>query len=1265
MTVHLPGLKSLVLAVSIVGASAAENSIADFPQPTWGKIFRETNATGIIRLEIRSWPVGGKLSLPTPFPNITAATLVDGLRREPLKWVFNSDATELHIEIPAQAPVRLPATILLETTEKTAQFADGRIVFSALDASVRGNHAKLETNPGNYRVGFWTDASDTVSWDFKPTRWGRYDVELTFSADGGEGTELKFEIAGKTFTVARPSTGSWYRYQTLPVGRVYLADAKPFSLIVSCAKLNGGAAMNLKAVTLRPAPEGEPITQDASGSITLLARDAITHSVNMRYEPATNKNCLGYWTNPKDWAGWEFTVTQPGGFDIEVWQGCGKGQGGSDVLVEVADRSFLFAVEETGHFQIFLPRRIGRVNFLKAGTYTLAIKPQRKQASAIMDVRQVRLIAANSNSSISPEAKTFLEARRVVFVGDSITYSGEYVEFVETYIRTAYPNAAVEFINLGLPSETVSGLSEPGHAGGAFPRPDLHERLGRVLEKSKPDIIIACYGMNDGIYYPFSEERLQKFQDGIRRLRDRSAAAGAKVIHITPPTFDSVPLKGRTLPAGLAEYRSPYEGYNEILDRYSEWLIAQRQNGWQVIDAHGPMNRFIAEHRRSDPAFHLAADGVHANSQGHWLIAREILRYLGVPESIVSPDSPDALLKSHPHAPEILKLVQYRQRLLKDAWLTHVGHLRPGMKKGKALPEAQSEVEETGKKINLLADIQFPGKRSRWFGFERYDFEVDGKPVLVVAPKLEAPGRPWAWHGEFFGHKPNPDLALLGRGFHIVYMSAPDMLGSPEAVAHWNGLYRELTTEYGFAKKAALVGLSRGGLYVYNWACANPDKVACIYGDAPVCDFKSWPGGKGQGPGSARDWQLVLDRYHFKSESEALAYDKNPIDNLAPLIAAKVPLLHVYGDADEVVPWNENTGVVAERYRSLGGNIRLIAKPGGKHHPHGLDDSTPIVNFIWENSTTPEARAWLSKHGGGPLDSEGRPLIRKLGTIDLDLVETTPIVFQGRLWRFEWVRQGVGQQYWANQRRTNYFRFRNPESGEVTPPFADGHEFGSAFVEGDRVFVTGTQGRSRVNLFASRDLKTWETWPVISDGRYGIFNTSMCKAGDEFTLMFEIDKPKEEAGVPFTARFAKSRDLKNWTITPPEYNYAKDRYTAPHCLRWLDGWYYDFFLEAHDGYEMRVVRSRDLIHWEARALNPVLRASPDDKIIANSKLTDPQRTRIANAINLNNSDLDFCEWQGRLFINYSWGNQQGVEHLAEAIYDGSLAQFLAGWFSKN
>ena len=263
--------------------------------------------------------------------------------------------------------------------------------------------------------------------------------------------------------------------------------------------------------------------------------------------------------------------------------------------------------------------------------------------------------------------------------------------------------------------------------------------------------------------------------------------------------------------------------------------------------------------------------------------------------------------------------------------------------------------------------VTFPGEQSRWNGFVRHDFQVDGKDVLVVAPSQAAEGTPWVWHGEFFGHKPAPDIELLKKGFHIVYLRVPNMLGSPSAVKHWDRLYQELTERYGFAKKVALVGLSRGGLYCYNWAAKNPHRVACIYGDAPVCDFKSWPGGQGEGKGSQRDWELVLKEYGFNSDADANAYLGNPVDTLSALAAQRVPLLHVFGDADDVVPWKENTGVIATRYRQLGGEIQLIQKPSVGHHPHGLEDPTPIVDFILRHASL-EPPPLIAKKKLDPVD---------------------------------------------------------------------------------------------------------------------------------------------------------------------------------------------------------------------------------------------------------------------------------------------------------
>lgn len=240
----------------------------------------------------------------------------------------------------------------------------------------------------------------------------------------------------------------------------------------------------------------------------------------------------------------------------------------------------------------------------------------------------------------------------------------------------------------------------------------------------------------------------------------------------------------------------------------------------------------------------------------------------------------------------------------------------------------------------------FPGKKSQWNGYDRTDFTVAGKAAIMVAPTQAAEGKPWLWRGEFFGAFPKADIALLGRGFHIAYLAVPNQFGSPAAMEKWAAFYAELTEKHGLSKKPALLGMSRGGLYCYAWAALHPDKVACIYGDAPVCDLKSWPGGKGKGKGSARDWGMAMEVFGLRDEAAALAWKGSPIDTLAPIAAAKIPIIHVYGDADEVVPADENTLVLAERYRALGGEITLIAKPGVGHHPHGLDDPTPVVEFI-------------------------------------------------------------------------------------------------------------------------------------------------------------------------------------------------------------------------------------------------------------------------------------------------------------------------------
>ncbi|MDR1958275.1 MAG: alpha/beta hydrolase [Planctomycetaceae bacterium] len=244
---------------------------------------------------------------------------------------------------------------------------------------------------------------------------------------------------------------------------------------------------------------------------------------------------------------------------------------------------------------------------------------------------------------------------------------------------------------------------------------------------------------------------------------------------------------------------------------------------------------------------------------------------------------------------------------------------------------------------------EFPGKKSQWNGYDQYEFEVEGRPCRVVVPRKPAGGNPWSWRAVFWGHEPQTEIALLENGYYLASIECSDLLGSPENIKQRDAFYKFLTEEYEFAEKPVLIGMSRGGLCVLRWAIANPDKVSCLYIDAPVCDFKSWPGGKGKGKGSPGDWKQVLNVYHL-TEEEALKFEGNPVDAFQPLAERKIPIISVCGDSDEVVPYEENTKILAERYKNAGAPMDVFVKPGLGHHPHSLKDPAVIVGFILKNT---------------------------------------------------------------------------------------------------------------------------------------------------------------------------------------------------------------------------------------------------------------------------------------------------------------------------
>lgn len=238
-----------------------------------------------------------------------------------------------------------------------------------------------------------------------------------------------------------------------------------------------------------------------------------------------------------------------------------------------------------------------------------------------------------------------------------------------------------------------------------------------------------------------------------------------------------------------------------------------------------------------------------------------------------------------------------------------------------------------------------PVSEFNYHGYRGYLFNDNGVEYYIVRPRGVAQGNPWIWRARFWGHEPQVEIELLERGFHLTYCDVSNLYGANEAVKRWDRFYA-LAIQAGLHEKVVLEGMSRGGLIIYNWAAANVEKVACLYADAPVMDFKSWPMGKGTSPRSEIDTEQLLSAYGFRSEEEALKWKGNPIDHAATLAKAGIPMLHVVGEEDEDVPVSENTALFAQRLAAHHYKLNVISKPGVGHHPHSLNDPEPIVRFI-------------------------------------------------------------------------------------------------------------------------------------------------------------------------------------------------------------------------------------------------------------------------------------------------------------------------------
>lgn len=240
-------------------------------------------------------------------------------------------------------------------------------------------------------------------------------------------------------------------------------------------------------------------------------------------------------------------------------------------------------------------------------------------------------------------------------------------------------------------------------------------------------------------------------------------------------------------------------------------------------------------------------------------------------------------------------------------------------------------------------------ERTVWHSFDRYHFTVADRPAYIVVPPEAATGKPWIWRARFPDFHCEADVELVKQGFHIGYVDVAGLLGGPEAMKIGDAFYDDVTQQRGLHSKPVMEGVSRGGLFVYNWAARHPERVTAIYCDTPVLDFKSWPGGQGTGIGSVGTWKQCLKVYNL-TEEDALKFEGIPLNHAAVISENRIPLLHIVSETDTVVPPQENTYELQRRLKTLGHELPVISVAEGTKKSHGHHFTHPdpqqVVDFI-------------------------------------------------------------------------------------------------------------------------------------------------------------------------------------------------------------------------------------------------------------------------------------------------------------------------------
>lgn len=230
-----------------------------------------------------------------------------------------------------------------------------------------------------------------------------------------------------------------------------------------------------------------------------------------------------------------------------------------------------------------------------------------------------------------------------------------------------------------------------------------------------------------------------------------------------------------------------------------------------------------------------------------------------------------------------------------------------------------------------------------WNGFKRIDFEFEVREAILVFPDKPNENKNWLLKTEYFDAFPDFEIEMVGRGWHLAYIKNVTRWCLDEDLDLKKRFADFLSKEYGLYKKCVPVGMSCGGLIGSKFAARYPEYVSALYLDAPVMNLLSCPASFGMANGGML--QEFIDATKM-TVSELICYREHPIDKMHILLENNIPVIIVYGDSDDIVPYCENGAILEKYYRENGGVIKTIGKEGCGHHPHGLTDNTPIIEFV-------------------------------------------------------------------------------------------------------------------------------------------------------------------------------------------------------------------------------------------------------------------------------------------------------------------------------